>query len=71
MSDLPFKGTEYESRFLARLKAQEHQCVFQRCESRIEGFADFRDDTSRREFAISGICQRCQDEIFQSPEEDW
>lgn len=26
----------------------------------------FRDDVSRREFKISGICQSCQDEIFKS-----
>ncbi len=25
---------------------------------------DFRDELSRREFTISGACQKCQDEIF-------
>jgi hypothetical protein len=25
---------------------------------------DFRDDVSRREFAITGLCQSCQDVIF-------
>ncbi len=25
---------------------------------------EFRDDWSREEFAISGLCQSCQDEIF-------
>ena len=25
---------------------------------------DFRDEISRREFAISGICQSCQDQVF-------
>lgn len=24
----------------------------------------FRDETSRREYRISGLCQKCQDEIF-------
>lgn len=28
--------------------------------------AEFRDDASRREFAISGLCQHCQDIIFDS-----
>lgn len=26
--------------------------------------ADFRNDISRREYRISGLCQSCQDEIF-------
>ena len=26
---------------------------------------DCRDDLSRREFAIAGICQKCQDEVFE------
>lgn len=25
---------------------------------------DFRDDLSRREFEIAGMCQKCQDEVF-------
>jgi hypothetical protein len=25
---------------------------------------DFRDEGSRREHTISGLCQRCQDEVF-------
>lgn len=28
---------------------------------------DFRDELSRKEFALSHICQKCQDKIFQSP----
>ena len=26
--------------------------------------AGFRDDLSRREYQISGMCQRCQDDVF-------
>lgn len=26
---------------------------------------DFRDELSRKEYSISGLCQRCQDEIFR------
>lgn len=29
---------------------------------------EFRDKTSRDEFALSGICQTCQDQIFASPD---
>ena len=25
---------------------------------------DFRDNLSRKEYSISGLCQKCQDEIF-------
>ena len=31
---------------------------------------DFRDDVSRREFAITGMCQIGQDEVFNDREED-
>lgn len=31
---------------------------------------DFRDELSRKEFGISGLCQRCQDEFFAEPLED-
>jgi hypothetical protein len=27
--------------------------------------SDFRDDLSRKEYKISGLCQRCQDETFE------
>ena len=29
----------------------------------------FRDDVSRKEYAISGMCQSCQDEVFGGEEE--
>jgi hypothetical protein len=28
--------------------------------------SQFNDDCSRREFAISGLCQKCQDSLFGS-----
>ena len=31
---------------------------------------EFRDDLSRREFGISGMCQRCQDDMFADGEEE-
>jgi hypothetical protein len=30
---------------------------------------DFRDEISRKEFHISGLCQKCQDEIFKDPDQ--
>ena len=31
---------------------------------------DFRDELSRKEYSISGLCQPCQDSIFGGPEDD-
>lgn len=31
--------------------------------------SNFRDALSRKEFAISGMCQYCQDQVFSEPEE--
>lgn len=31
------------------------------CGLKVEGF---RDETSKREYSISGMCQACQDEVF-------
>lgn len=30
---------------------------------------EFRDEISKREFKISGMCQACQDRVFNSKEE--
>ena len=32
--------------------------------------SEFRDDLSRREYKISGMCQTCQDSVFGSSEDD-
>jgi hypothetical protein len=31
--------------------------------------ADFKNEISRREYRISGLCQKCQDEIFGEDED--
>lgn len=42
-----------------RTSIENDVCVF------CKGPADtFKDDLSKREFSISGICQNCQDEVF-------
>ena len=40
---------------------EEKVCVF--CHKPIN-FKDFRNEISRKEYAISGICQKCQDDVF-------
>jgi len=37
-------------------------CVF--CKKPIDPDRDFRNEISRKEFEISGICQDCQDSVF-------
>lgn len=32
--------------------------------------SDFRDDLSRKEFRISGMCQGCQDKFFDEGDDD-
>lgn len=39
----------------------ENLCGFPPCGKPI---TEFRDEASRREYGISGICQNCQDSIF-------
>ena len=42
------------------------------CDSEGNNAASFRDDISRKEYAISGMCQSCQDDVFgvSEPEDD-
>jgi len=42
-------------------KVEEGRCPF--CKNKIK-MEDFRDSVSWREFHISGLCQKCQDEVF-------
>ena len=39
------------------------------CKSPID-HKDFKDQLSRDEFGISGLCQHCQDQVFGAPEDD-
>lgn len=38
------------------------KCPF--CKKEID-FNDFKDELSKKEFKISGLCQQCQDETFK------
>ena len=40
-----------------------HNGICPSCKNQINS-AEFRDELSKREFKISGLCQKCQDEIF-------
>lgn len=42
-------------------KVKQGKCPF--CDQVVKQ-EDFRDDLSRKEFKISGLCQKCQDETF-------
>lgn len=51
-----------------RKKANAGICPF--CNKKITfALSEFRDDLSRKEFRISGLCQKCQDEFFVDPGE--
>lgn len=41
---------------------KEGKCPF--CGKIIDVDNEFKDDLSRREFEISGMCQKCQDDFF-------
>lgn len=40
----------------------EGRCPF--CGKKIDVENEFRDEISKREFGISGMCQSCQDDFF-------
>lgn len=44
-------------------RLQNNECPM--CGHKID-IAEFVDDLSRREFEISGLCQKCQDKIFNN-----
>ena len=44
------------------------RCPF--CKTDIHPNKDFRDELSRREYKISGLCQKCQDEMYGGENEE-
>lgn len=50
-------------------RIKEGKCPF--CGKKINPENEFRDDLSRREFNISGLCQSCQDDFFKEVESLW
>ena len=47
-------------------RIRENKCPT--CGESVE-FDSFKDALSRREYAISGMCQKCQDKVFGDAEE--
>ena len=47
-------------------RIRECKCPF--CGKKIDPENEFRDKLSRKEFEISGMCQKCQDDIFKEEE---
>lgn len=50
-------------------RVKEGKCAF--CGKEIDTVFEFRDKLSRREFAISGQCQECQDKTFGTTRTDY
>jgi len=46
-------------------RMKQHICMT--CSGKVEGFDT---ELSQKEFLISGMCQKCQDEVFGASEED-
>ncbi len=46
-------------------KMRAHTCMT--CGNKVEGF---NDEPSQKEFLISGMCQKCQDDIFGGDDND-
>ncbi len=51
---------------VARAKRELNMCPI--CDKPIAEDEFFRDELSRKEFKISGMCQKCQDESFRKEE---
>ena len=47
-------------------RVKEGKCPF--CGKKINPETEFKDDLSKKEFEISGMCQACQDNIFKEDE---
>jgi len=45
-------------------KSREQQLASELCMTCSGDATDFKDDLSRKEYTISGMCQDCQDRIF-------
>ena len=50
--------------FLEAVFGRSSSIVNQVCASCGESARNFQDELSRREYSISGLCQQCQDEVF-------
>lgn len=65
--DISRPGSQYPALHSAAMYAQLGLCPV--CQSPVYE-KDFIDEISRREYSITGLCQKCQDILFAEPEED-
>ena len=49
----------------AKLAVQNDRCALCRQEAK-----EFKDELSKKEFRISGMCQACQDKVFSEDEDE-
>ena len=56
-----------ETLFPEAQNIKEGKCPF--CGKIIDVDNEFKDDLSRREYEISGMCQTCQDEFFKGDDQ--
>lgn len=74
MAELAYKDPGVEtflegaSQAVFGVSRQEDVCPF--CKTAITGRDDFRDDLSWKEYRISHLCQKCQDETFRGGSAD-
>ena len=52
------------SEFLEDVFGRTTAIMYDLCVSCARDASNFRDDLSRREYTMSGLCQLCQDEVF-------
>jgi len=50
---------------MPRYDLEDRIFVCPSCRVEFNPVIDLRDDLSKTEFRISGLCQRCQDKVFQ------
>lgn len=70
MTDFTKKAPEIEdlmASIAGKRREDAYNCVFE--DNGKEHSTGFRDELSRKEFSISGLCQSCQDMVFGVEEE--
>ena len=67
----PVKRAQGLQEFLDKVYGPASECIKDNvCFKCGQPATEFRDGLSKREFAISGLCQACQDIVFAEPD-DW
>lgn len=70
----PTNKSEEIEVFLAGITGKDRKSIIRSnaCTTCDGDAAEFKDELSRKEYTISGMCQKCQDSVFeQDDEDDW